>query len=255
MFAGFQLLFQPRPLRNPPAQLREGSASAMTGANPNDPAPQAVAADLAADHKLIPAIAENLKQLYVNRAIGQQLADRLLASDKKGEYASLGMGTDLATRLNRDIQSITRALGVPAGVFVADVIYSARPLPSGPAPPLTEEMRERRRAALLLQNCLFERIDVLPRNIGYIKLTGFADAIACQETTGRAMASLNNVDALIVDLRDNGGGFGETALQIAGYLFDRPNIHVRSPSELSSSRHNRIAGFRGTGSPTSPCTS
>jgi C-terminal processing protease CtpA/Prc len=57
------------------------------------------------------------------------------------------------------------------------------------------------------------------------------------------MASLNNVDALIVDLRDNGGGFGETALQIAGYLFDRPNIHVRSPSELSSSRHNRIADF------------
>ena len=36
------------------------------------------------------------------------------------------------------------------------------------------------------------------------------------------MASLNDVDALIIDLRDNGGGFGETALLIAGYLFDRP---------------------------------
>ena len=36
------------------------------------------------------------------------------------------------------------------------------------------------------------------------------------------MASLNDVVALIIDLRDNGGGFGETALQIAGYLFDRP---------------------------------
>jgi C-terminal processing protease CtpA/Prc len=36
------------------------------------------------------------------------------------------------------------------------------------------------------------------------------------------MASLNDADALIIDLRDNGGGFGETALLIAGYLFDRP---------------------------------
>ena len=45
---------------------------------------------------------------------------------------------------------------------------------------------------------------------------------ACQETARRAMAAVNNADALIIDLRDNGGGMGETALQIAGYLFDRP---------------------------------
>jgi C-terminal processing protease CtpA/Prc len=38
------------------------------------------------------------------------------------------------------------------------------------------------------------------------------------------MASLNDAHALIVDLRDNGGGFGDTALQIAGYLFDRPTF-------------------------------
>jgi C-terminal processing protease CtpA/Prc len=54
------------------------------------------------------------------------------------------------------------------------------------------------------------------------ELNGFADAATCQETTVRAMASLNDAEALIIDLRDNGGGFGETALQIAGYLFDRP---------------------------------
>jgi C-terminal processing protease CtpA/Prc len=55
-----------------------------------------------------------------------------------------------------------------------------------------------------------------------MKLNGFADATVCRQTTGRAMASLNKTDALIVDLRDNGGGMGDTALQIAGYLFDRP---------------------------------
>jgi C-terminal processing protease CtpA/Prc len=77
---------------------------------------------------------------------------------------------------------------------------------------------------VLQQNCLFERIETLPHNVGYLKLNGFADATACRETAAKAMASLNDADALIVDLRDNGGGFGDTALQIAGYLFDRPTF-------------------------------
>jgi hypothetical protein len=222
MFASFMLLLQPKALPNAPAQLRKGSGPGIPGADSHHSAQQAVATDPEAHHKLIAAIAANLKQLYVDRAIGQQLADALLASDKKGEYESLDMGADLAARINKDIQTTSRALGIPRGAFIADVVYSARPLPTGPPPPMTVEMRERNRAALLQQNCLFETIETLPHNIGYMKLNGFPDATACQETTGRAMASLNSVDALIVDLRDNGGGFGDTALQIAGYLFDRP---------------------------------
>jgi hypothetical protein len=222
MFASFTLLFQPRALPHAPAQLGKGSGPGIPGADSHDSAPQAVATDPEAHHKLIAAIAANLKQLYVDRAIGQRLADALLAYDKNGAYESLDMAADLAARINKDIQTTSRALGIPRGVFVADVVYSARPLPTGPPPPMTAEMRERNRAALLQQHCLFETIETLPHNVGYMKLNGFADATSCQETTSRAMASVNNVDALVVDLRDNGGGFGDTALQIAGYLFDRP---------------------------------
>jgi len=105
-------------------------------------------------------------------------------------------------------------------------------------------MRERNRAALLQQNCLFETIETRPGNIGYMKLNGFADATACQAITGRAMASLNNAAALIVDLRDNGGGFGETALQIAGYLFDRPTYlyDPRANSPVPTRTASPIAG-------------
>ena len=222
IFASFTLLFQPKALPNAPAQLGKGSGPGIPGADSHDSAQQAVATDPEAHHKLIAAIAANLKQLYVDRAIGQRLADALLAYDKNGEYESLDMAADLAARINKDIQTTSRALGIPRGVFIADVVYSVRRLPTGPPPPMTTEMRERNRATLLQQNCLFETIETLPHNVGYMKLNGFADATSCQETTSRAMASVNNVDALIVDLRDNGGGFGDTALQIAGYLFDRP---------------------------------
>ena len=219
MFASFTLLFQPRAL---PAQLGGGLGSEMRGAVSNDSAQQAAATDPEAHHELIAAIAANLKQRYVDRVIGQQLAEALLAHDRNGEYESLAMGAYLAARINRDIQTTSRALGIPPGVFVAVVVYSKRPLPTGPPSPGTVEMRDPKRATLLRQNCLFETIEMLSHNVGYVKLNGFADATACQETAGRAMASLNDADALIIDLRDNGGGFGETALQIAGYLFDRP---------------------------------
>jgi Peptidase family S41 len=222
MFATFTLSLQTKALSNAPGHVGKASRSAKPGAESNDSAQQAVATDPEARHTLIAAIAANLKQRYVDRAIGERLADALLAHDKNGDYESFDMGANLAARINRDIQTISRALGIPRGVFVADVVYSLRPLPLGPPPPMTQEMRERNRATMIQQNCLFETIETLPRNVGYMKLNGFADATACHETTARAMASLNNADALIVDLRDNGGGFGDTALQIAGYLFDRP---------------------------------
>jgi hypothetical protein len=222
MFATFTLSLQSNVLPNAPRHLGKASGSVKPGADSNDSAQQAVATDPEGRHTLIAAIAANLKQLYVDRAIGQRLADALLAHDKNGDYESFDVGANLAARINRDIQIISRALGIPRGVFVADVVYSARPLPTGPPPPMTEDMRERNRTTLLQQNCLFEAIETLPHNVGYMKLNGFAEVTACRETTGRAMASLNNAGALIIDLRDNGGGFGETALQIAGYLFDRP---------------------------------
>ncbi len=224
LFASFTLLFQAHTPLNTPAQFSEGSGSGSEApaGDVDDFAPHAVTSDPDARHKLIAAIALNLKQLYFDRGIGQQLADALLAHDRSGEYDSLDTGESLAARINSDIQATSRVLGIPPGVFVADVVYSARPLPTGPPPPMTEDMRERNRAMLLQQNCLFETVEMLPRNVGYLKLNGFADPTTCRETTGRAMASLNNSDALIVDLRDNGGGLGDTALQIAGYLFDRP---------------------------------
>jgi hypothetical protein len=246
MFAGFALLFQPRAFPNTPAQLGDGPGAEAPAAGSRDSAPPAVAAGPEARHTLIAAIAANLTERYVDRAIGRQLADALLAYEKDGEYESLGIGADLAARINTDIQAAGHALGIPRGVFVADVLYSARPLPTGPPTPLTADMRERNRATLLQQNCLFERIETLPHDVGYLKLNGFADAATCHETTGRAMASLNDAAALIIDVRDNGGGFGEAALQIAGYLFDRPAFmwDPRTNSPVPARTSSPVPGSR-----------
>lgn len=63
------------------------------------------------------------------------------------------------------------------------------------------------------------------------------------------MAAVDDTDALIVDLRDNAGGMGETALHVAGYLFDRPTYlydprpHTQVPSHTASPMPgNTLAG-------------
>ena len=63
-----------------------------------------------------------------------------------------------------------------------------------------------RRAMLLRNNCAFERVEWLPSNIGYLKFNAFGEPAVCAATVTAAMTFLAHVDALIIDLRNNGGG-------------------------------------------------
>lgn len=244
MFASFTLLFQPQNFPNAPAQLGEGDGTGPDSDapfDPNSPQQQPVIVDPAAERrKIIEAVAATLQQRYVDRAIGQQLSNALLAQEKNRDFDSARTGPELAGRLTTRIHEMSLALGVPAGEYVADVIYSTVALPDGPPPPPSPIAREQYRVALLKQNCHYQAAEMLPNQIGYIKLAGFPDASACDEMTRKAMASVNDAAALIIDLRDNGGGFGETAIQIASYFFSRPTFlwdprpHTIVPAETAS---------------------
>ena len=222
MLASFALLFQPRIFPPTPLQVGEGSGGEPIGLESSNSEQQVIVNGPGGGQTLVAAIAAKLTDRFFDAAIGQQLADALLRFEKNGRYTSAGMGRELAERITDDIDRTSHALGIPAGAFVADVVYSTEPLPNGPPPPMTTARREAHRIRMLEQNCLFRTIETLPRNIGYLKLDGFMEPSVCQETARRAMAAVNGADALVIDLQDNGGGMGETALQIAGYLFDRP---------------------------------
>jgi hypothetical protein len=208
MLISFALLFQPRVFPPAPIQLGEGSGGEPTGLESGDSGQQVIVNGPGGGLTLAAAVAAKLKDRYFDLDIGQQLAGALLAFEKNGRYRSIRTGPELAEQINDDIYTTSRAIGIPAGEFVADVVFigDVRP-PIGPSSD---------------PSCMFRTIETLPRNIGHLKLDGFMPPSRCQETARRAMEAVNKADALIIDLRDNGGGMGETALQIAGYLFDRP---------------------------------
>jgi C-terminal processing protease CtpA/Prc len=123
--------------------------------------------------------------------------------------------------------------------------YSQSPLPQHPAGE-TPEGLARYREAMQQQNCTFETVEILPHDIGYLKLNSFPDVSVCQSTAAAAMASLNHADAIIFDLRDNRGGEPGMVALMAAYLFDHPE-YLYNPRENTTEQswtHSPIPGNR-----------
>jgi hypothetical protein len=65
------------------------------------------------------------------------------------------------------------------------------------------------------------KAQVLPGNVGVLELSSFARRSAGQrEAYAAAMTFLKDTEALIIDLRANGGGDGESVADLVGYFLD-----------------------------------
>jgi hypothetical protein len=188
---------------------------------------QGVKLDAAERQRMIDAAIANLKHYYVYPEVAQKMADALLEYEKSGDYSAVTDGAAFADLLTRQMRDVSHDLHL-------DVVYSQAPLPNRPPGP-TPEGRARYRASMEQQNCTFEKVEILPRNVGYLKLNSFPEPSICRPAATAAMASLNHVDAIIFDLRDNRGGYPSMVMLIAAYLFDHPE-YMYNPRENTTER-------------------
>jgi Peptidase family S41/N-terminal domain of Peptidase_S41 in eukaryotic IRBP len=189
---------------------------------PDSQAGQGAKLDAAERQRVIEGVIANLKDHYPEHDTAQKMADALLAHQKNGDDDGVTGSAAFADLLTRQMQAVSedRELGV---IYSADVLRSG---PPGPRPGAFERYRE----AMKESNCTFEKIEILPHNIGYLKLNSFPDPAVCRVTAVAAMERLNRADAMIFDLRDNGGGYPEMVSLIAAYLFDHPE-YMFNPRE------------------------
>jgi retinol-binding protein 3 len=172
-----------------------------------------VTLDAAERKKVIDGVADVLKEYYIELAMAQQMADALKAHEAKGDYNSLTDGDAFASQLRKDLLAVShdKHLGVSFNSYKAP--------PRGEPTP---EDEARFHKQMERQNCAFDKVEILPNNIGYIKFDGFMDAEFCGPTVVAAMGFVAHTDALIFDLRQNGGGQPAMVTLIASYLFDKP---------------------------------
>lgn len=173
-------------------------------------APAAATAPAVAPRVTAAAVAKAIRERYYQAAAGERIAAALEAEAEAGAFDALTDGRDLATALSARLRPQDAHFNV-----VYDPAASQRgPAPGGPRPPAAS------RAADARANYGFRRVEILPGNIGLIELTGFYDIDfsdpndPARRAADTALAMVRNADAVIFDLRLNGGG----SPAMVGYL-------------------------------------
>ena len=69
-----------------------------------------------------------------------------------------------------------------------------------------------------------QRVEILAGNVGYFNLTSFYRPEEAGEAISAAMKMLRSADALIIDMRENGGGSPDTVALVISYLFEAPEL-------------------------------
>jgi len=130
--------------------------------------------DAAERQRVITAAIANLKKYYVDADVARNMTDALLAHSRSGDDNTAVDGAAFANLLTRQMRNVSHDLHL-------EMVYSQSPLPQQPAAPTTEGLA-RYRKAMEENNCTFEKVTVLPHNIGYLKLNSFPDTSVCQAT-------------------------------------------------------------------------
>jgi hypothetical protein len=181
----------------------------------------------AANRDHVERIADLIDNNYFDPARAREVAGELRAAAKTGEFDKLEEPRDLATALTARLRKIDRHFTV---MWQGP---SPRPEPARAGVPQPENRN----------GFGFRRVEMLPGAVGYIDLRTFADFDTskpeepARKAADAALELVANADAVILDLRDNGGG----SPAMVGYLvsaFTAPDADI----------YNTFKSREGTGS-------
>ena len=174
-----------------------------------------VVIDEAARTLAITNLAREVESTYPDVQVAARVAAEVRKAFQDGRY-NLTSARALAAALTTDLR---RTSGDPHMSVDYFVVARTFPSPTATDDPVSEADRH---LALKLQNYGFARVERLAGNVGYLKLDRFEDPAIAGATAAAAMQFLAGTDALIIDLRDNGGGYGTMETLLASYFFAEP---------------------------------
>lgn len=171
-----------------------------------------------------------LPERYAYKETGEKLRELLRQNLKAGRYDSYSSPLDFSLAVTRDLRSLNsdRHLALDYSP------QAPRAVTNSSQPPLSPEEQAKRASAFNRQmNYGFRNVQFLNGNIGYLKFDYF-DAYLDYSSpfVDAAMAFFKNCDALIIDLRDNGGGGSQMVGYIAGFFFKEKTLYGTTYNRL-----------------------
>ena len=176
--------------------------------------------DAATRTQVIDGILKRLNDSYVFPDMAKKMEQSIRDRVAKKEYDQITSSKEFATKLTTDLQDVSHDKHLR-------VRYSNQAIPErGERREPTAEEREQRKRDLTWMNHGFAKVERLPGNIGYLEFLNFMDEELGADTVAAAMNFVNGTDALIIDMRRNGGGNPAMVALVCSYLFGNEPVHL-----------------------------
>jgi hypothetical protein len=183
------------------------------------------------------AIGAALEASYVFPDMRPKLVERLRRSEEAGRY-EVDDPRAFADRITEDLRDVAHDRHLSLRFAPAE--YAAAT--AAPASNQGSEELERRQA--LRDHYGLADLEILPGNIRYLRITGFEWV---QDATGAAyddaMRFLKDGDAIIIDLRGNGGGSGEAVQYLTSHFLPADTLLVTFLHDSAAPAQSRTLSY------------
>jgi retinol-binding protein 3 len=159
---------------------------------------------------ILDGAAQRYDSLYVFADRGRAIRDQLKSKAVRARYAHCATASCLADSLTKDLQSWSNDKHLR-------LVYSVQPRPmDAQADPTAAKARELEQ--MRQRNFGFHNVERLHGNIGYIEIGRFDPAADAAGTAAAVMQFVANTDALVIDVRNNGGGYADMVAYLMSYF-------------------------------------
>ncbi len=177
--------------------------------------------DRAAADRAIAGVLGKLEEGYVFPDVAARMADAVRRHQAEKAYDRVSSGQELAALLTKHLQEVSKDKHVR-------VLCSSDKLPPPRAGRPGAGGRAAHLALMRKRNAAFVKVERLPGNVGYLRLDAFAPPEAAGRAAAAAMNFLADTDALLIDVRHNGGGEPHGVALVCSDLFDEKPVHLNS---------------------------
>jgi hypothetical protein len=191
------------------------------------PPPADITLDAAGRAAVIDGALQALNDGYVFPDVAKKMEQAIRARQQRKEYDAITSGRQFAQTLTEHLREVSKDKHL--GVNYSPQVLPPQPPPPAPAAPPPagpQNPLERQAVAMGRQNFGFVRVERLAGNVGYVDFRAFMPPAIAGETAAAAMTFLASCDAVIFDMRQNGGGDPAMVAFVTSYLFGPQPVHL-----------------------------
>jgi hypothetical protein len=171
--------------------------------------------------EIIDSVTKALNEIYVFPDLAKKMEKHLRQQYKKKAYKDITSLDEFTQKLTEDLREISHDKHLWVR-FASDEL-----LARFQGDTLTDEAKQQELEQKRKDNFCFKELKILEGNVGYVDFRCFSEATDAGPTAIAAMNFLAYTDAIIFDLRQNGGGSPSMIQLISSYFFPEP-VHLNS---------------------------